>query len=293
MRVIPNNITVSEGRFFIDVAEHGCGNGCKYCYISDPAGPQVVIGYEKFIKSLNYILKHPDFKPGRNGSIITLSPNTEPLKSIESKRLVKEVFRYFLKNGNHIQIATKEIVDEDILNYIRNARLYTEQVIVYITITTITNQMIIEPYTSSIDRRLGNFLLLKKHAVLSCLYIKPIIQATIDDIDKFGEVVTKYCPDLICVGFMTQKETTDDKGFDVLYRNDKHFYNLLTLGANKDIKNFSNYLASKSTGLVFNTSVCIWAFLNNSFPVPYIWRQFPELCMECRSCEQDYINVNG
>lgn len=281
------NITKTNNRFFIDVGKN-CGSGCSYCYLEGNDVNQRVFEKKYFLDSLNSISLDNDYRNGKEGSIITLSPNTEPFKTQKSINLVKEVLAKFCQLRNRIQIATKEKISEKIFKYINKKMQYKKQVLLSVSMPITSKQKTIEPFTADIDERLNNLKLAKDYKVATSLYIKPILKETINDRDKFIEIAKDYNPDFICVGMKYKKRDKEDKGFDTLYKNKSHYKHLMELPSNSQITSFTNELRKRTGYIVFNCSVCIMAELNQSYPIPMIWREFPELCVECKNCEKQY-----
>jgi len=90
------HIKLEKNRAFIDIATYGCGFGCEYCYTEGKKDRQVLLTQEQLLFSLNITRTSSYFEKGRNGSVITLCPNTEPLMTNSVSALGLNIISPFL-----------------------------------------------------------------------------------------------------------------------------------------------------------------------------------------------------
>lgn len=276
--------TTSDTRFFIDIAEIGCGNGCKYCYTKKPKAMQELVPYNNFLTSLDYLETHPGYKPGMRGSLISLCPDTEPLKSEAAVAYVTAVLKKFLPLGNPIQISTKEMISGHLLEDIDRLRLYQNQVIFFISSSTISKAKEIEPNAAPIETRIKNIESLKKYNIPSCLYVKPILSETLKDQDRYIEIIKKFKPTYICLGIHYIKNMIKD----TVFNHPVHPHNLNSYGVDSRVRQFKQELGNIPHIKIFYSATCVTAYAIDWYSVGLVWRDFKELCTNCRNCTPDY-----
>lgn len=180
-----NMITFSDGRIFIDVAR-GCGNGCKYCYCQDKNEPQLVFDQETIIKTVQSIFCDNRFYKGKNGTLVSLCPHTEPFKSCDSTMAIISLIELFLPYGNRIQISTKEVIPDIFIDKIRKTKMDIEQLTLFVSVSSLNSYKIDEPFAADIQDRLNNIDRLNNSKINNCLYIKPYLMQE-DEIDARAE----------------------------------------------------------------------------------------------------------
>lgn len=279
-----NNITFHNRRVFIDVG-YGCTYGCKYCYVFNDKPTQELINEEEFISSLIFIEQNPNFIKGEKGTLISLSPNTEPFLSLKSSEYVKIVLDKFLKYGNPIQISTKSSIPNDVLYQIKTNRKHKNQVIFFVSIAIISSVKILEPFAPNINTRCENFLKLKAFDTPSCLYIKPAILQTIKDFDIFALLIQKFMPDYLCIGVFYKKQKVTFGNWLVHPVHSDYASNGIK---NADIIDFAEKVYLKFQKKVFYSSICVVAYINDMLPSSDIWRLTDNpLCVHCRPCNEE------
>jgi DNA repair photolyase len=271
------HIKYEENRVFIDVAQSGCGFGCKYCYTPGKLQPQQFLIKELFLESLYSVVNDKRYKEGMFGTVITLSPNTEPLKDEQSQDFVNEVLKLFLPKGNHIQIATKGLINSKLLSTIAKNAQHEDQIILYISLPTISHQAKNEPYARPLSERLQNFKLTRELNIKNCLYIKPFLARTGKDIDKFKSLIGEINPDFICSGV----RVSEKDNFTVLYKDHNKYRSVVFDNNNKGMLTFTKQLSTITNRLVFNCSSCITAYIRKCKPFPAIFSTHPGLCIKC------------
>ena len=97
-------IIYENNRVFIDISKEGCGSGCTYCYVPSKNESQKLLSIEEIEKICIYVYR----KYHNKIKIVSLCPNTEPLKSSQSIELVLNIANFFSPKDCIIQISTKE-----------------------------------------------------------------------------------------------------------------------------------------------------------------------------------------
>lgn len=282
---VTDNIKYVDNRFFVDIATSGCGSGCIYCYIKGSNEKQILMDECKFKESLQSIKNSSYFVKGKQGSIISLCPNTEPFKSKESSQIIKYVLESLLPLGNPIQISTKELIPIEILEFAQKNCIHEKQVYINISTSCISKANIIEPNASPIEVRFNNFEIIKNYNKLtSCIYIKPFTQNTWNDLDKYIELINIYMPDVACIGIDFKKNTILEEPCDLLY----HSKDIVDKAFHSDIKSkiisFREKIKDKTLIPVFHSSTCIISKFCNHPINSNIKTVAPELCVQCNVC---------
>ncbi len=288
MPALPANVafhdregTNEPGRAFVNITTRGCGCGCRYCYIVDPGGPQVLISERQACESLEFLLAHPLFELGKHGTVLSLCPGTEPYRTKQSIHLIATILGQVLPLGNPVQISTKEAIPPEMLDLIGRLSSWKHQVVNFTSITTVSRASLIEPHAASVALRAGNFESCREAGLFSCIYIKPFTSLTYRDLPLFLELVAQSRPNAACVGM--KYTSVPDEGRP--YRHPIHA-NLRSGGIDALCRQFVEALESGTGGIsVFHTSVCVTAVTRDRFPLPRIWREYPALCVSCRDCE--------
>lgn len=273
--------TLSEGkagafaRVFINITSKGCGSGCSYCYVEEFRGGQVLLSVDELLAGVNQILSDPRFVCGREGTIVSFCPDTEPFKTAASAELLLIAVRAVAPLGNRMQIATKELVPSEALHVCAGLQQYFGQFVLFVSLTTF-RKLTIEPFAAPPTTRLLNFQKARLHGIASCLYIKPFISTTSLEVSLFARSIMEMRPDSICVGVLYQSTMkTDSAGHHPAHPD------LVTRGLTTALKRFCADLRKHCDAPVFLTSVCASAALSKSVPRPDIRRTIRTLCSDC------------
>ncbi|EWM55034.1 radical SAM protein [Ruminococcus flavefaciens] len=263
-----NYVIYEKNRIFIDICEEGCGSGCKYCYVQSKDKDQKLLSIKQIKSICEYIY---DNYMGRI-KILSLCPNTEPLKSKESIESVQYIISFFQKTDCYIQISTKEIVPYDFLKKINS---YGNQIYINISIPVINNPMI-EPKARTVDERIRNFqyMHLFKNINFS-LYIKPFFK---QETDKYLEIINKYKIETVYIGpvFNQKSEIPCTSLYDK-----KQCINIIC-NQEKEINDFMLKLRSFTKANVFISSVCkIYNDYGTQCPYIFLGNNH-SLCQDCK-----------
>lgn len=261
---VHKNIFYAEGRFFVDIAESGCGSGCAYCYIKYCKENQILIEKHAFRESLESIKESNKYVQGKCGSLISLCPNTEPFKSKDSTELIITVLKEFLPLGNPIQISTKERIPTKIFEIIEEESIYEKQVFLNISTSSISKWDVIEPNAAAPKIRFENFTTAKMYN---------------------NNIIKEYNPDTVCVGINFGKSNKMDRLCDLLYKSKEIYEEVCSSQINKNIYQFTKKVIDEINVPIFHSSICIVAYVMDKQPELKIWEKTPELCTNCRDCK--------
>lgn len=265
-------IIVQKQRIFIDICIRGCGSGCAYCYVQSKGQKQELLSLNQ-IKSVCEIIKS---KYDCHNRIISLCPNTEPLKTDESINLVLYIARFFIALGAYIQISTKERIPEYFfkeINSIAEGKIYLN-----ISIPYLINTEKIEPNAGSVKDRLQNFIEIQKYSNLNiCLYIKPFNSSSIDMQYEYINMIKFYDIKMVCVGVEFDK--SGEMPCQSLYNEDQA--KRLFEQQHSNIDSFIGKIRSCTSAKVYGSSICC---IHNDFFEQCSLRLFKYDEVVCQDC---------
>ena len=290
---------VGQDRFFVDLWMN-CPSKCSYCYIPDTK-PSIKDEIKRIEHCKDVLFSHPDFKKGKNGSLISLSPHAEPFSSVSRSKAIFRLIQEISIFDNPIQLATKAKLDRWHIKHLNKIRKYDTQILAFISIATISNNSQYEWGTSQPKERFENIRLLDNDSIPSCLFIKPVLpQITILDIDLFVELCLKYEVKVTCVGvlyanikvlskmtFLNGLPKTEDLKPPGAKPNE-YFH----INNDQEINMIYDRLKNETNSQVFKSAPCVIAWYFNTYSPTLTWKRFPQLCVHCKDCEQLYLTNN-
>jgi DNA repair photolyase len=286
-------LTWDVGRAFLDLARSGCGSGCTYCYIDAPLGTQILATMVDVDNALELLMTDPRFARGPSGTLISISPGSEPLKSSQSLALVLRMLQALLPFGNPVQIPTKEPVPTSLVKCLDKYARYAHQVVIFVSLSTISNASRLEPHAAPIETRLANAQTLRGHSCHSCAYIKPFLRSALGEVDDFVTFLNRAAFDSICVGMRyyadkSKSAARTSHALPVSSRPHPIKPDHLSQGLSQHLLNFYRQLRLGCAPTpVFLTSPCVNAYLLDREPPIPVWRDLPTLCVQCRTCGQE------
>lgn len=198
-------------RIFINTSL-GCSANCSYCYLP-------TLNYSKGKELSNYITaeelikqfeEYKDFKEGKDGTLVSFGCYSECWDDKNKKETIK-LINYFLEKGNQIQFSTKRYVDYKDLEEISKKIKYKGQLVIFISSVSITEWDKYENKTTNPDERFKSFKIQEKLNIPVILYIKPVLyNVTINDIDKYIELIKKYNIKDVVVGSIIKTNGTGE-----------------------------------------------------------------------------------
>ncbi|WP_333804215.1 hypothetical protein [Sulfurospirillum sp.] len=178
----------------------GCRSNCSYCYlpILDLKLGKVPNQEKSVTSIINYLLSHPLFIQGKQGTILSIGCYSECWDEINKSATI-ELLNFLLTLENPIQIATKQFIHQKEIRSILDKIVWCGQLSIYISSATISFWNKYEKGTCSPLERFKSFNLKKeKKELLMFLYLKPVLEnITIKDIELYSSLIEKYDIDVI------------------------------------------------------------------------------------------------
>lgn len=241
-------IILQNDRIFIDICKHGCGSGCAYCYVETNNEPQVLLDMAQIKQICDYIKKHVECSK----RIISLCPNTEPLKSKECVQRILYIIKFFLPLGCYIQISTKECVPEYFLKELQGVD--SSKIYINISVPFLSNVEEIEPGAALIEKRLNVFKHTDAYPLINlCLYIKPFANKSIREQLEYVKIINEHNIKNVCVGVEFTDNTTDRPCIS-LYN--KMMAADLFMNQAAQINEFVTILRNNTNANIFGSSIC-------------------------------------
>lgn len=249
---ISKYIQIFDKRIFVDVASKGCGSGCVYCFSKYPSHMQELLSVKDISDICDKIMDLPEC----NESIISLCPNTEPMKSEESRRLTKVIVERLASKVKFIQIATKEKIPMQFLSFLNENAQYSGQIRISISLPYLNNVDNIEPGAAEIANRLDNFNNIKRFPnLISVLYLRPFNRQMLLNKEEYINIINTYKPDDICLGAEFVPRVDGEQLCTYMYN--KQLAPEIFQNVDKaDIFRFADYLRKGTDCEVFYSSIC-------------------------------------
>jgi organic radical activating enzyme len=283
-----------HGRVFVDIATAGCGSGCSYCYLSKPEEPATYLSENQVSALLDDLTSHSDFIPGQHGTLVSLSPGTEPLRNSSAVRNTRMILEKVLPLGNPVQLPTKERIPNPIIEVADSSTQFPGQLVVFLSLATMTRSPQIEPGAAGLVERLKNIDLVRGTKLRISAYIKPFLRSAVDELDDFITTLNKTQPNFICLGMRYYAEHRGigrtrlaGRSRPFPLRGEKHPVKTTCTaeGVTPELISFSKILRQRCAPIpVFLTSTCVSAYAADREPPQRIWITLPVLCVRCRSC---------
>lgn len=198
-----------KNRIFINTCL-GCNGGCAYCYLPK-------MGYKNNqqrseIRTANQILddiKNSSYNIDEN-TLITLGCFSECWDE-QNKTQTIELIKYFLSQGNQVQLSTKkEIVLEEVMQF-QELIQYLGQLVIFVSSASISEWEKFERNTDNPTNRFRTFDISNKLDIPTVLYMKPILQGiTIQDIDLYKQVISTYHVKDVVVGSIFKEQESEE-----------------------------------------------------------------------------------
>lgn len=292
-----NTIVFAEklGRVFVNPA-FGCASKCRFCYIEELGFTVLKLSPFSGDYVKRELLKNPQFFPGRNGTLISLSPDTEPFdKRVLAKTL--EFIAFITTLGNPMQIATRRKIERNTVRKIVDSLEYPDQLTLFVSSSTITYHHIIEPGTTTPAKRFETFRICQEEGLSSCLYLKPVIPGvTIQDVDTYIGVINQYAIQYCCIGILYANDTLLRQMNSVLHKiglpemdstrgslSLPFAEDLYQVGNIEDVLELEAALKVAAC-TTHRTSSCVVADILNIPSAQATWIKFPALCIRCQNC---------
>jgi len=264
-------------RVFFDIAKTGCGSGCIYCFTLMPSKPQKLLSKKTIEKMCNEIIKMGlDQK-----TVISLCPNTEPLKSKESRVRIAKIVKCFAPIFDTIQISTKEYIPINFLEELNRLSRQTNQIRISISLPYLDNTKTIEPAAADINMRKRNFENIRGYPRLrSVLYLRPFNTQMLNNREKYTKIINSYMPDDICIGAEFVNKEDDKQLCTYMYDKDKKD-DIFRREDLESIFSFAEKIRESTKKKVFYSSLCNIANSSNYGCVLELYKYDNRYCYDC------------
>lgn len=274
---ISEYLQIFNQRIFFDISSNGCGSNCFYCFSKNPGMPQellpISIVHElcEQIKKINNCSRF----------IISLCPNTEPLKSEKSRKLVLNIIHELSSYVKFIQISTKEYIPIDFLHELDELTNSCGKIRISISLPYYNFTDIIEPGASLVKERLKNIKNIKRFpGISSTLYLRPFNKQMVIDRELYVDAIIKYKPDDICLGAEFVPKVDHNQLCTFMYDNNLT-ENIFKREGINDVFGFADYLRKKTGYKVFFSSVCNVANCSDYGCVLKLYEYDKRYCLDC------------
>lgn len=274
---ISEYLQIFNKRIFFDIASNGCGSNCLYCFTKNPGMPQELLSME-VVHGLCEQIKRLD---KCSDSIISLCPNTEPLKSDCSRKLVAHIIQELSSYVKYIQISTKEYIPIDFLCELNRLTDIPGKIRISISLPYLSFTDQIEPGAASVKERLKNFKNTKRFSgISSILYLRPFNQQMITDKELYVNAIMEYMPDDICLGAEFVPKVDNDQLCTFMYDNNLA-PDIFKRADISDIFSFAEYIRKRTGHKVFFSSVCNISNCSDYGCVLKLYEYDKRYCQDC------------
>lgn len=257
--IVSKYVQLFDKRVFIDIASNGCGSGCVYCFTENPNHTQSLLD----ISVVNDICNKITDLPYCNEYIISLCPNTDPMKSVESRQLVLSIIDKLVSKVKFVQISTKEFIPETYLESLNSYAVQKGQIRISVSLPYLDAAVILEPGAASIQDRIKNFDNIKKYNnLVSILYLRPFNRQMLIDRRNYATIIKLHNPDNICLGAEFVPKVKGEQLCTYMY--DEQIRSKIFGKADKEeIFEFADFLRKETGCKVFYSSICNIANCSN------------------------------
>lgn len=190
----------SLGRFFLSPIL-GCKARCSYCYIfSEGYTSKVFLNEFSIHESIEWILNHREYKPGINGSILSIGAWGDPFppSNLEAGEYTLEWLKALCDLRNPVQLISKFAIDESVINEICSFIKYENQLLFSTSISTFKHWKDIELNTDSPLERLEVLHSFHGRGIPTNVMIKPFLNGITDKevkdfVQYFNQFKVRYC----------------------------------------------------------------------------------------------------
>lgn len=191
-------------RLFINTSL-GCMSKCSFCYLSK-LGIKCIS--KKSFKEVLDLLKESNYEYTKD-TLITIGCFSECFDEINKNETIK-LIKFFLGNGNQVQMSTKRFVSYDDIKDIIPLIKYKGQFIIFVSSSTISNYEEYESGTDDLEKRFKSFDLIK-YNIPVILYMKPILQdITIKDVSLYKKLIVEKGIEHVVVGSLFTEDISDE-----------------------------------------------------------------------------------
>lgn len=281
--IISEYLQIFEKRVFFDISYRGCGSGCVYCFTRAPEEEQQLLPLSVIDEMCNYILSLDH----SSELVVSFCPNTEPMKSAESRSLVLHAINRLHRTVRIIQIATKELIPLSYLEQLNAISSKKGNIRISVSLPFLIGANNIEPFAASVNQRLQNFINIKLFPrLLSVLYLRPFNIQMLHNQCAYEEIINQYLPDDVCLGAEFVKKVGLDETQYCTFMYDKgEAQSIFTRAEIEDIFTFADFLRTHCGCKVFYSSICN---ISNSIDYGFclnLSQYDSRYCLDCDICK--------
>lgn len=178
-------------RIFINTSL-GCAGQCAYCYLPKMGYSNSSDNYRTISAQTIIEFIEKNKLDINQKTLITLGCYSECWDEYNKNETIS-LIKYFLKNGNQIQLSTKKQIMKEELTEILPLINYFGQLVIFVSSATISKHDTIEKNTTPISNRFQNFSLFNSLDIPVVLYMKPVLKGiTINDLELYKKYIEKY-----------------------------------------------------------------------------------------------------
>ncbi len=204
-----------EKRLFINT-NLGCSSRCRFCYL--PKLGMTGIRRKSWEEVLD-LLKTSNYKYDKD-TLITIGCFSECFDDLNKEETIK-IIKFFLNNGNQVQMSTKRYVSYEDIKDILPLIKYYGQFVIFVSSSTISRYNEYELGTDELEKRFKTFDLIK-YNIPVVLYMKPVLQdITIKDVNLYKKLIIGKKVKHIVVGSLFTEDVSDET---IHFSNDNKLY---------------------------------------------------------------------
>lgn len=198
-----------KNRIFINTCL-GCNGACSYYYLPKMGYKNNQQGSEiRTAKQILDDIKNNGYTINQN-TLITLGCFSECWDE-QNKPQTIELIKYFLSQGNQVQLSTKkEIALEEVISF-QELIQYLGQLVIFVSSASISEWDKFERNTDKPNNRFKTFDISNKLDIPTVLYMKPVLQGiTIRDMDLYKQVINSYNVKDVVVGSIFREQQSEE-----------------------------------------------------------------------------------
>lgn len=186
----------------------GCTGKCSYCYLGKMGYDNSSIVGE--VKKAEELIEEIERAGISRDTLITLGCFSECWDDNNKPETIK-LIKYFLEKGNQVQLSTKKEIKGEEVKEFGSLIEYLGQLVVFVSLATISKWDTIEKGTDSPSKRFNTFKISKELNIPTALYMKPVLKGiTKQDIELYKDVIRKYGIKDVVVGSMFGEKETEE-----------------------------------------------------------------------------------